>query len=64
MSKTTRSDCNQIECPHCRAMETDLSDHSWDGECVEVKCDECRQSYLLCRDISVSYTAIPIARQA
>lgn len=49
---------HQAACPHCGKLMRDLWDHDWGcADEIETNCGHCGKPVLICRDVSVSYTA-------
>ena len=54
--ETSSDTSEQIECPACGENITDLWDHNWDHECIEIECSHCDAPLVLCRAVYVTYT--------
>lgn len=59
MSNQTTSDHNAIDCPACGEENTDLNEYDFGpAELLEIECAAgCGETFVLRRDVSVTYTA-------
>jgi hypothetical protein len=61
MSEPTTSDgsSEEVPCPHCNHMITDLWDYHWNHDTIETTCEQCDRTIIITRQVTVGYTARP-----
>ncbi len=59
--KAESDDCNEVKCPHCGEMQTDLWDHGMEDEqVIDVDCGSCEKPIRLSCSVTTTYEAVAL----